>query len=420
MKDIRVSYILLKKWSGFLQKYNLRTQLRNVRKLFVFLFVVWLWGSLLTILSQWLFAREFHSGPTDYLKYLWIVIIELVSGFDIPESIPLHTVSLIISIGMLIMGLVVVGLFTGQIISMFVHVLQRADFFPEKPEKFQFDRPILICGVNSKLNNIIRLLRKSELSRGREIVIIDPTAHQLKKLDDPDCRDIWYVRGDPANRSVLQKALGRHDNRVIILSPDSPGSTNTSSIPINTALAIEAFDERVHTVVEIPEARNVAHFRQTLMNDWVSLTEFSARLIAQTALQPGMAEVFSRLLGDMEEKHCARIQFSALPLASYLVGKSYREIATIIRTDLLHLHITPIGFAKYIDPQEKKRLGLTLRNTNYFIQVNPINGKEGAADSGMIRREDGHIFFTRETILERQDMLIYLGDKQIDFNQFYI
>ena len=139
-------YKIKKKWFSFLQKYKLRTQLRNVRKLFVFLFFVWLCGSLLTIASQWLFAGELHETLQDYVKYFWIVIIELVSGFDIPEDISLHFVSQLISILMLIMGLVVVGLFTGQIISMFVHVLQKTELFPEKQENFQFEKPIIIIG----------------------------------------------------------------------------------------------------------------------------------------------------------------------------------------------------------------------------------------------------------------------------------
>lgn len=58
---------------------------------------------------------------------------------------------------MLIVGLVVVGLLTGQIISMFVHVLQKSEYFPEKLHNFRFWKPgiICICSCNPRVHNII-------------------------------------------------------------------------------------------------------------------------------------------------------------------------------------------------------------------------------------------------------------------------
>jgi len=415
---MNLRYRLKKKWCGFWQKYRLKSQAKNVRKLFIFLFFVWLLGSILTIISQWYFAADTHTSVIDYIQYLWIVIIELVSGFDIPDTIKLHTVSRLISIFMLVMGIVVVGLFTGQIISMFVHVLQRSEYFPEKPENFLFESPIIICGKSSKLYNIIRNLRKSIFSRNREIVIVDKEADRIKNIDKESFYDTWYLAGDPGDRNVLQNAIGKRDCRVVILSGDLKDNQYSDSTAINTALAIEAFDEKVHTVLEIAHHQNVPHYTSTKINDWISVSEYSLKLISQSALQPGIANVYSRLLGnEIKNSKSNQIYFSATPLTEYFVGKSYREIKIIFCEELSHLDITLIGFVKYLKDEEKKKLGLTLRNSNYFIQINPIHRVNDIHDNSEFVQQAGKIIFYKDTILNKNDMLVYLSQKEYNFNK---
>ena len=415
---MNLKYRVKKKWCGFWQKYRLKSQAKNVRKLFIFLFFVWLLGSVLTIISQWYFAADAHKSVVDYVQYLWIVIIELVSGFDIPDTIKLHTVSRLISIFMLVMGIVVVGLFTGQIISMFVHVLQRAEYFPEKPENFKFKQPILICGNSAKLHNIIRNLRKSPFSRNREIVIIDPAADQIKNIDREAFYDTWYVVGDPGNRYILENAIGKQDCRVIILSGDISQNQYCDSCAINAALAIEAFDEDVHTVIEIARQENIAHYATTRINDWISISEYSLKLISQSALQPGIANVYSHLLGDdIQDNDSTQIYFSPVPLAEYFIGKSYHEIKTIFFEQLADLDITLIGFVKYLKDEFKKEHNLTLRNSNHFIQINPIKRPDDSENHADFFHKSGKIFFFKDTKLTANDMLVYLSQNQINFNK---
>ena len=407
-------YRASKKLSSFLQKYKLKTQFKNVQKLFLFLLVVWLIGSFLTILSQWIFLPEAHKSYQDYLQYFWIVIIELVSGFDIPE-VPMHTFSLLISIIMLVMGIIVVGLFTGQIISMFVHVMQKNEFYSEKPDTFQFDKPIIICGMNRKLNSIIKNLRKCHYSQKREIIIIDKDADQIKKNDEKYFDDIWYLKGDPASRDVLKKAIGKQDCRVIILAKDSKSIEYIDSNAINAALAIEAFDESVHTVIEIANNKNIEHFKCTKINDWICVSEYSLKLISQSALQPGMAKVYSRLLGhESKDEKSTKIYFSSTPLVNYFTGKSYNDINRIINRRFKHLDITLIGFAKYIEDDEKKKLNLKLRNSNYFIQINPVRKKN---NTSKILNKTHKVFFGSDTKLNPMDKLIYLANNHINFDK---
>ncbi|OQX88558.1 hypothetical protein B6D60_01980 [candidate division KSB1 bacterium 4484_87] len=409
-------YSLRKSWAGMVQKYRMKKQLARVRKLFLFLFSVWLIGSMLTILAQYFFAREAHQSVREYMQYFWVVIIELVSGFDIPNTTTLHITSQIISVIMLVMGIVVVGLFTGQIISIFVHVLQRGEFVSEKPDTFQFKNPIIVCGISPKLPNIVRNLRKSGLSKDREIVIVGDDADQVKKEEEEAFEDVWYVKGEPSQRAILLNAIGRQDTRVIILERRYDEPEFSSQCAINTAMAVEAIDEKIHTVVEVTHNRDAGHFQRTHINDMINISDFGMKLIAQAALRPGMARVFSQLLGgNDDEKSTVQIYFTPLPLQKIFVGKSYAEIIPMICSEFRCANITLLGFAKFISDEQKEKLKLNLRNTNYFIQINPVRRKSTEEAGKNYTMREGKLYFFKETILDENDQLIYLADAPVDF-----
>ncbi|NOZ61854.1 MAG: hypothetical protein GXO74_09240 [Calditrichaeota bacterium] len=412
------TYSLRKSWAGAVQKYRMKKQLARVRKLFLFLFSVWLIGSILTILAQYIFARDLHQSIHDYLKYFWVVIIELVSGFDIPDTIPLHLTSQIISVLMLVMGIVVVGLFTGQIISIFVHVLQRGEFVSEKPEGFQFRRPIVICGISPKLPNIIFNLRKSALSKNREIVVVGRDADQIKKEDEEVFEDVWYVKGEPSLRATLLNAIGKEETRVIILERRRDDPYFSSQCAINTAMAVEVIDERIHTVVEVTHNRDAEHFQRTHINDMINISDFGMKMIAQAALRPGMARVFSQLLGGNEgEESTVQIYFTPLPLQKNFVGKNYLEITAMLCHEFCCADITLLGFAKFFSDEQKKQFDLRLRNTNYFIQINPLSRRKDDDPANEYTFREGRLFFFKDTVLKEQDRLIYLADAPINFEE---
>lgn len=255
-------------------------------------------GSLLTIFSQYVFKHEPGKPFTDYLEYFWIVIIELVSGFDIPGE-DLHLASRIISIIILFMGIIVVGLFTGQIISVFLHVLQTSEDVPDKPTTFRFRNPIVICGINDKLINITKYLRASPFSTNREITIVSETDIKLKKEDFG--KDVWFLKGDPAADKSLKSYIGSRNSNVILLQPDGVAPYVANSRTINAALSIEAYDERIHTVLEITGSRNKGLYRNSKINDWICISEFGAKLISQSALQLGQSQLFNQLLGGTDK-----------------------------------------------------------------------------------------------------------------------
>jgi hypothetical protein len=437
-------YKFSKAWHAVWQKYKLEVQLKIAGKLFLIFIVVWVVSSILIILSQWIFIYKMKDTLFDfkYIEYFWTVIIELVSGFDIPGE-DLHLVSKVLSVIIVITGVAIFAIFTGQVVSMFVHVMQRTHYLPEKPDNFKFKRPIIIYGINERLIRIIEELKNSNLSRGREIIIVDQEADKIKVEDKKKFKDVWSVKGNQADRNVIESVLGERESAAIILSQESICKNNnkySDSRVIETALAIEGYSEKTHTVLELNHERHIPHLEHTKINEWISVWDYGIKLVSQAVLQHGMAKVYSYLLGDASiGEKAARIYFTQSPLPGKMVGMTYEDINNKILTNT-DIDITMIGFAKYVDKETNDKLKLELRNSSYIKQLNPVRrnciicGCETFKVDmlGRVHRKCARCFekekmsnknagnsfyFPKDTIIKKDDQLIFLANKEIDFNQ---
>jgi len=443
---MKIRYELKKKWLSIWQKYKLKAHLKIASKLLLILLAVWLIGSVLTIFSQWACTDNFEGSPfqKEYLKYFWPVMVELVSGYDVGDM-NLNLISDILAIVMVVVGLVIFAIFTGQIVSMFIQFLHRIHYLPEKPDSFPFNRPVIICGINNKLQEIIKELRKSPLTENREIVVVDESADQLKIEDKEFYHDVWYVKGNQADRNVLEKVLGEKETASIILAADinenTPGRYRDSRA-IETALAIEGYREKTHTVLELIDDRNSPHLKHTKINEWISILDYGNRLVAQAALQHGMGNVFHHLLGIGKNKHKSnRLYFTAKKLPERLANRTYVDI----RNDVLQsavIDATLIGFARYVAGEIKPANETKYRQTHYIKQINPISrnckscGEEIRETDSLGRiqivcrgclqekrtnpgRQERLWFFPKDTKLNSEDQLIYLSTEPVDFNRFF-
>jgi len=396
-------------------------------------------GSSLTVLSQWGISYNFKDSlfQKKYSQYFWAVIIELVSGFDVEkDKLALNPVSDILTVIVLITGIIIFAIFTGQIVSMFIHVRQRHNHLPEKPPHFKFKRPIVICGINHKLHAIIRGLRGNHLAKGREIVVVGQESDTVQKGEKEYYEDTWYVKGDQADRSILANALGGKESAAIILweknkCPDI-NDRYADSKALETALAIEGYRQNTHTLLELKDESNIPHLEYTKINEWISVKEYGIKLTAQAALQEGMGKIYHHLLGACQkENENNQIYFTQFPLPPGIEGCSYAQIREKLTT-IGKLDVTLVGFSRFLPLEDREGMELKRNDSPYILQLNPSRGR--CRDCGKLtgnkdrwgrvkshcgacrdkRAEKGqgikiHWLFPVDTLLNPADRLVYLA-----------
>ncbi|NIA31520.1 MAG: hypothetical protein GWP06_16630 [Actinobacteria bacterium] len=201
---------------------------------------------------------------------------------------------------------------------------------------------VVLCNWSSKADIIVRQLHDVSVHDKRPIIVITNNPENLPKTTDPTYRGLLMIGGDPANKEILKRADVEHAKTVIVLA-DEDDLENSDSRSILIVLAIESINADVHIIVELVKSNSEMFFQYTHVDEIVCLEHLAERLLAQSALTPGLSQVFMDLLTQSEDTN--EIYQEIVPES--LIGVSYGDAeATIIGID--EKDIILIGFSTVI------------------------------------------------------------------------
>jgi len=183
----------------------------------------------------------------------------------------------------------------------------------------------VICNWNDLGDAIIRELHASVLGERRAIVIVTDRPQDVPQTepesDDDPYHNVFVVPGDPTSDRVLARANIEQASTAIVLSDPREGRrADTKSVLI--ALAIEAIEPRVHTIVELLSSRSRIHFRYTHVDEVVCTDELTEKLLAQSAITHGLSDLYLRLLTATEDTN----EVYVVDVPEPFLGRTYREL----------------------------------------------------------------------------------------------
>lgn len=194
------------------------------------------------------------------------------------------------------------------------------------------DGHIVICGWGEKAFRVVRQLHAPVVRDKKPILLMADEIGDLP--EEPAFDNVFALGGDPTREDALHAAAVEHADAAIILSDETRGaSADARSILI--AIAIESINPQVHTSVEVIDEANLAHFSRTAVNETVSLSELSEKLLAQAALNHGATEFYQELLLSQEEGN----EFYRVKAPLALVGQTFANVSAMLRPK----QIIPIG-----------------------------------------------------------------------------
>ena len=163
----------------------------------------------------------------------------------------------------------------------------------------------VICNWNDLGDQIIRQLHAKVVGDERPVVIVTDQPEHVPQcepeLSDDPYRNVFVIPGDPTSDRILARAnIAEADTAIVLSDPREGEHADTKSVL--TALAIEATEPRVHTIVELLHSRNRVHFQHTSVDEVVCVDELTEKLVAQAALTHGLSEFYCRLLTATESQ----------------------------------------------------------------------------------------------------------------------
>lgn len=178
---------------------------------------------------------------------------------------------------------------------------------------------VIVCGWNPTARDLIDELIGDE-STTRVVVIHDSEKAPTDKA--------YFVRGDTTSEEDLKRAGIEYARAAIVCPADSSNEADLHSIL--TVLAIESVAPQVRTVAEVNNPLHIPHFRRADVDELLVTSKLSSRLLARSALYPGLAELVTDIVGGTgtEDPQLYRV---AMPEGA--VGLSTAELATLMRRD---------------------------------------------------------------------------------------
>ncbi len=157
---------------------------------------------------------------------------------------------------------------------------------------------IVVCGWNSTARELVDELRGDEFTA--KVVVL----HDSERSPAGD--DVYFVRGDTTSAADLERA-GIPDAAAAIVCP-SNGSNEADMRSILTVLAIETMAPDVRTVVEVNNPKHAEHVRRAHADEVLVTSALASRLLARTALYPGLAALVTDIVSGGDGSELYRVE----------------------------------------------------------------------------------------------------------------
>ena len=175
---------------------------------------------------------------------------------------------------------------------------------------------IVVCGWNETARDLIEELRGDEFQT--KVVLL----HDSER--NPAGDGVYFVRGDITSTDDLDRCGIREASSAIVFPANRSNEADMRSIL--AVMAIESIAPGVRTVVEANNPMHVDHFRRADADEILVTSRLGARLLARSALYPGLSELVTDIVSGGTGSELYRV---ALP--DGYVGLSIDELSTKLR-----------------------------------------------------------------------------------------
>jgi voltage-gated potassium channel len=280
-----------------------RFVLRAVRVIVVFV--------LLAAVVVWLVERD-RTIATLADSVYWAFTTVLGQG---QASFVVSPLGRLLSWTLIIFGVAIFGTITGALVALVI------DFLIKEGQGLGasgYRDHVIVCGWNPTARDLIEELRTDAYHV--KVVV-------LAEMDkNPAGEGVYFVRGDSTNVEALERA-GISDAAAALVFPREP-SDDADMHSILTVMAIESIAPGVRTVAEVNNPRHVDHFRRAQVDEILVTSRLASRLLARSALFPGLSELVTDIVSGGTGSELYRI---ALP--ADFVGLSIDEASARLRAD---------------------------------------------------------------------------------------
>ena len=287
-------------------------------RIFLIMLIVWVVGSFSIIL--------FESGNIDTVgDAIWWTIVTITTvgyGDFFPLSLPGRILAVIIMFS----GIGLISVLTGSISSIFTtkKIMEGRGL-----ENLKLKDHIVICGWNSNVEKVLSNIAKlsSEGGNVKIAMINDMGEDQMNSIIarfNSDTLKIYFVRGDHALESILDKACIEQAKSTIIISDDTV--ENDDDKTILTVLTIKNKLPNLKVVAHVSQQDKLPYLKRAKADEVIVNDTYESFMAATHVLEPGVPQAVNQLL-DLHSAH----RFKSMTIPDSYVGKTFSDVTTYFK-----------------------------------------------------------------------------------------
>jgi len=379
-------------FASFREQYRLH-QLGNLFRLY---FVAWIIGANLLYFTESHFASSL-SPYAGYFKSYWNIIIVLISGIEDKE--PLSVAGRVEVTVLLIAGICVVGMITGEIVSILVRKIERKGKVTIKPALTALSKHIVIFGNNTHLDYILHQIHAA-FNGLYYILIVSPDAEQLKITDPEVYKKVMALQGDYRSPEVLKCACLDTAYRAIVLSEEMQGASTVrrDKHTLMHTLAVVSKNTSLPVTVQLNDKSTLKYTAPLASAEFIVSRNYLETLLSQAVLNPGITNIYRSLMTFSQDSN----EFYKIPINGDADFKTFKDAQRyFLNSDI---EIVPIGIYQSSVSSSK---GL-----DHTCCLNPVSKKTRLArgDSlAVIAYQDPLLHFEKERGIIKNHLLKLSG-----------
>lgn len=210
-------------------------------------------------------------------------------------------------------GVALVAAMTGAVVGFFIDILLKEG---QGMGAAGYRDHIVVCGWNTTARDLIEELKGDEFTT--KVVVL----HDSER--NPGGDGVYFVRGDITSTEDLERTGIREASSAIVFPSDRSNEADMRSIL--AVMAIESIAPQVRTVVEANNPMHVPHFRRAEADEILVTSRLASRLLARSALYPGLSELVTDIVSGGEGSELYRVV-----LPDDYVGLSVDELSAKLR-----------------------------------------------------------------------------------------
>ncbi|MFC3212377.1 potassium channel family protein [Planomicrobium okeanokoites] len=239
-----------------------------------------------------IYFLEPETFQNPFIGFWWVMTTVTTVGFG--DYSPVTVPGMLFGIFLYLFGIGLIGIILGKVVDSYTYY-GRLKMGGELSYKGKGH--FLIIGWSDSVKKTIEEILLSKDIK-KDVVLIDHVEEAPFKHDR-----FHYIRGNPTDTEILQKANIDEADSVAIFASESDYEVQADGKTLLIASAIERYaadrNENIYTVVEIQHNDHIRMFEHAGVNEFVLSSESFPQLMTKSLLHHGSSRLFMQLLNHV-------------------------------------------------------------------------------------------------------------------------